>query len=69
VAELGAERFDCRRVDIVEELDRAVAMGVLNASAIAIEGVLAFPVTPGRLQLKRRLVSALERLPEEAISP
>ncbi len=41
VAALGEEKFELRIVDVVEELDRAVAIGVLRVPAIAIGGTLA----------------------------
>jgi predicted DsbA family dithiol-disulfide isomerase len=55
-AELGADRVRWREVDVLEDLDRAVALGVLSAPAIAIDGELAF----ARLPSERTLCAALE---------
>lgn len=62
VEALGAERFVWRDVNVLEEIDRAVALGVVSPPALAIEGELVFPVlpTPQRLraELARRLAGA-----------
>lgn len=50
-----------REVDILEEMDRAVDLGIAGVSAIAIDGELAFPSLPKpealRRELRRRLAS------------
>lgn len=51
-----------RDVDLLEELDYAVELGVVGPSAIAVEGELLFPNLPTpevlRQELERRLVAA-----------
>ena len=54
--ELDDSRLEWRLVDVVEELDYAVKLGVLGTPAIAIDGRLAFSGRPSRNQL-RRLIS------------
>ena len=56
VHELGTESIDWRLVDVVEELDYAVALGVLATPAIAIGGRLVCTGAPNRERL-RRLIS------------
>lgn len=50
-----------RDVDLLEELDYAVELGVLGPSAIAVEGELIFPALPKpealRKELERRLAT------------
>jgi len=40
VMKLGKTRFDVRCVDVIEQIDYAVALGVLATPAIAIDGEL-----------------------------
>lgn len=50
-----------RDVDLLEELDYAVELGVLGPSAVAIDGELVFPALPKpealRKELERRLAT------------
>lgn len=59
VEALGAERFDWRDLDVLQEIDRAVVLGVVSPPSLAIDGELVFPAlpTPERLrdELMRRL--------------
>lgn len=59
ISELGPDRFEYREVNIVEEIDFAVEMGVLNASAIAINGTLVFAISPKAQALRNKLVACL----------
>lgn len=68
VAALGKERFDVRIVDVVEELDRAVAIGVLRAPAIAIDGAVQLTGLPAAEVLRRTLRSAAEGLMDHSES-
>ena len=58
-AELGGEAVQWREVNILDEMDHAVDLGVLTTPAIAIDGKLVFSGLPsaGRLraELERRL--------------
>jgi glutaredoxin len=46
VGRLGPERFELRLLDVVQEIDHAVELGVLATPAIAIDGKLVGPVSP-----------------------
>ncbi len=47
-----------RLVNVVEELDYAVELGVLGTPAIAIDGRLAFSGRPNRSQLRKLILDA-----------
>ncbi|MBI1196185.1 MAG: glutaredoxin [Gammaproteobacteria bacterium] len=57
--ELGGGRIEYREIDVVEDLDYAVRLGVLATPAIAFDGRLIFtglpPVRALRAELARRL--------------
>lgn len=53
-ASLEAVRW--REVNILEELDYAVDLGVLSPPAIAIDGELVFPTLPGAEGLRQELL-------------
>lgn len=59
VASLGADKVSWREVNILEEMDYAVDLGVMASPAIAIDGKLAFSTLPSvsklRAELARRL--------------
>lgn len=59
--DIGSGRIEMREVNVVEELDYAVSLGVLSTPAIAIDGRLAFtglpPVRKLRAELDRRLAA------------
>ncbi|HEY5568895.1 MAG TPA: thioredoxin family protein [Gammaproteobacteria bacterium] len=59
IAALGPERFDLRIMDVVEEIDHAVASGVLATPAIAINGALIFSGLPTQGKLRRALEKCL----------
>ncbi|HZD52301.1 MAG TPA: thioredoxin family protein [Woeseiaceae bacterium] len=66
VDEMGDNRLTWRAVDILEEIDYAVALGVVSIPAIAIDGELAFTSLPEREALRRALE---ERLKSRRESP
>lgn len=57
--DIGGGRIEWREVNVLEELDYAVSLGVLATPAIAIDGELAFTGLPSvrklRGELDRRL--------------
>lgn len=59
ISELGPDRFEYREINIVEEIDYAVELGVLNASAIAINGSLVFAISPKAHALRNTLAACL----------
>ncbi len=58
-AELGEGAIEWREVNILDEMDHAVDLGVLTTPAIAIDGELVFSGLPSasrlRAELERRL--------------
>ncbi|MCB1887474.1 MAG: glutaredoxin [Rhodocyclaceae bacterium] len=52
----GLEAVICREVNILDELDYAVDLGVLSPPAIAIDGELVFPTLPGAERLRQELM-------------
>jgi glutaredoxin len=61
VADLQQYQIGLRVVDIVEELDYAVRMGLRSAPAIAINGELVFPAIPSETELKQAILKCLEK--------
>ena len=60
VEEMGPGKITWRDVNILEEMDYAVELGVMSSPAIAIDGKLAFSSLPSsaklRTELSKRLV-------------
>ncbi len=50
--ELGAERIEWREVNVLDELEYAVELGVLSLPAIAIDGELVFRIHPSADKLR-----------------
>lgn len=50
-----------RDVNLLDELDYAVALGVLTPPSLAIDGELVFAKLPSAAQLREALVRRLER--------
>jgi len=59
-AVLGERGLDWREVNVLEELDYAVSLGVLSMPAIAVNGELRFSSLPTADQFRTMLIS-LER--------
>ncbi len=58
--ELGAERIEWREVNVLDELEHAVELGVLSMPAIAIDGELVFKSHPSAGKLREALKSRLQ---------
>ena len=63
VAEFGEERVRYREIDVVEELDYAVSLGVLSTPAIALDGELVFSAIPSDRKLRAAINKRLEQRP------
>ncbi len=61
VDEHEAGALEYAEVNVVEEIDYAVAIGVLSTPAVAIGGKLAFGGPPSEKKLRRALDAALEQ--------
>lgn len=53
--EIGGGRIAWREVNVVEELDYAVKLGVLSTPAIAVNGRLVFTALPSAKKLRQTL--------------
>ncbi len=58
--ELGAERIEWREVNVLDELEYAVELGVLSMPAIAIDGELVFRSHPSADKLRETLQTRLK---------
>lgn len=61
VAELGKDRIVWREINILDELDYSVKMGVLSTPAIAIDSELVFSGLPSSKKLRVYLESKLKQ--------
>jgi thioredoxin 1 len=59
VASFGEGRAAWREVNVIDEMDRAVELGVLAPPAIAINGELVFPQLPSERVLREALEQRL----------
>lgn len=57
---LGDELLHWRVVDVVEEIDYAVSLGILSTPAIVIDGELVFTSLPNSRALRRELQERLQ---------
>jgi glutaredoxin len=60
VNQLGSENFEWREVNILQEMDYAIELGVLSTPSIAINGELVFTALPSARQLLQALENSLE---------
>jgi len=60
VDEWDSVAIEWREVDILEELDYAVQLGVLSTPAIAIDGELLFTALPSKKKLRQTLEQHLQ---------
>ena len=57
--ELGSDKVRWREVNILEEMDYAVDLGIMSTPAIAIDGKLAYSSLPRPDQLRAELARRL----------
>jgi len=62
VDELGNGLFEWREVNILDEIDYAVALGVMSTPSIAINGKLVFTSLPTLKKLRIELEHQLEKI-------
>lgn len=53
---IGADSLVLRQVDVVKEIDYAVALGVLSTPAVAVDGELLFTSLPPEKKLYEELL-------------
>ena len=56
---LGQDRVTWRDLNVLEAMDHAVELGVVNPPSIAIDGKLVFPALPTPEKLRRELLKRL----------
>lgn len=56
VSVLGEDLISWRTINVLEEIDYAVSLGVLSMPAIAVDGVLTFPSLPTAEQFRAALL-------------
>ncbi|VAW83508.1 hypothetical protein MNBD_GAMMA14-1132 [hydrothermal vent metagenome] len=66
--ELGGDKIEWRGVNILDEIDYAVELGVLSTPAIAIDGELVFSGLPSMRKLRAALETRLGIPPGQAQS-
>jgi len=59
---LGGAKFEWREVNILQEMDYAIELGVLSTPSIAINGELVFTALPSARQLLQALENSIEGL-------
>jgi len=62
IEEIGSRKIVYREVDIVADIDYAVQLGVLSASAIAVNGELLFTALPSEKKLRKVLQARLQAM-------
>ena len=60
VEEIGGNKIEWREVNILDELDHAVSLGVMTTPSIAIDGDLIFSSLPSAKNLRAELDKRLE---------
>lgn len=60
---IGRGRVTWREVNVLEEIDYAVELGVLSPPAIAIDGILVFPALPSAERFAREIAQRLGQQP------
>lgn len=58
--DIGGNRIEWREVNVLEEMDHAVQLGVLSTPAIAVNGKLLFTSLPSTKKLRQVLETALQ---------
>lgn len=59
--EIGGGRFEWREVNVLDEIDRAVKLGVLSTPAIAVNGKLVFTALPSAKKLRAALEAEIRK--------
>ncbi len=59
VEEIGGDKINWKEVNILDDLDRAVELGVMSTPSIAIDGELIFSSLPSAKKLRAELENRL----------
>jgi len=60
IASVEQKEIEYKEIDVVEQLDYSVSMGVLTTPSIAINGKLLFTSTPSRSELEKQINRLLD---------
>lgn len=60
VDEIGGDKINWKEVNILDDLDRAVELGVMSTPSIAVDGELVFSSLPSAKKLRAELEKRLE---------
>jgi len=61
VNEIGGDKINWKEINILDDLERAVELGVMSTPSIAIDGELVFSSLPSVKKLRAELESRLGR--------
>lgn len=61
IAEFSEANIQYNEVNVVEDIDYAVALGVISTPAIAINGELVFPALPSAAKLRYAIHQRMEQ--------
>ncbi len=59
--EIGADKIQWRKVNVIEEIDLAVSLGILSTPSIVIDNVLVFSALPSIKTLREELLYRLDK--------
>jgi thiol-disulfide isomerase/thioredoxin len=59
IAELNDSRVSYREINVVEEIDYAVRLGVMSTPAIALDGELVFAAPPSKAKLRQAILDCM----------
>jgi len=62
ITELGDSRVHYREINVVDEIDYAVHLGVMSTPAIALNGELVFPAPHSKARLRQAILTKLAEL-------
>lgn len=59
IAELNDDRVRYKEINVVDEIDYAVSLGVMSTPAIALDGELVFAAPPSKAKLRQAILDRL----------
>lgn len=61
ITELNDDRVSYKEINVVDEIDYAVSLGVMSTPAIALDGELEFSGPPSKAKLRQAILKRLGR--------
>ena len=59
IAELSDDRVRYQEINVVDDIDYAVSLGVMSTPAIALDGELVFAAPPSKAKLRQAILDRL----------